>query len=79
MSIEQHFLSQDLTRLNEELLQIHNVSISMIKDAQKGDFENMGQHQTKINLAIKIIQALHNKKLKRNADATAEYINSNYF
>lgn len=78
-SIEQHFLSQDLTKLNEELLKIHNASISIIKDSQEGNFENTNEYQWNINRSVKVITALHNKKLKRDADARSEYINANYF
>lgn len=65
--------------MNEELLKIHNSSISIIKDVQEGNFANTNEYQWNINRSVKVITSLHNKKLKRDADARSEYINANYF
>lgn len=79
MAIEQHFLPTDLTQMNEELLKIHNTSINIMKDAQEGIFTNKNDYLWRINKSVQIIEALNTKKLKHDADVTAEYINANYF
>lgn len=66
MAIQDHYLPEDLTQLNEELLMLHNTSIAAIKDAQEGNFDEMKEHQYLIFRSIKIIKALHNKKIKRD-------------
>lgn len=62
MAIQEHYLAQDLDQLNEELLRLHNTSVSAIKDAQEGNLENMNEYQWKISRSIEVITALHNKK-----------------
>lgn len=66
MAIQDHYLHEDLDQLNEELLNLHNLSVSAIKDAQEGNFEDMQDYQYRINRSIKFITALHNKKRIRD-------------
>ena len=66
MAIQDHYLTEDLDQLNEELLKLHNLSVSAIKDAQEGNFEEMQDYQYRINRSIKVITALHNKKKIRD-------------
>lgn len=66
MDIQDHYLAEDLDQLNEELLNLHNLSVSAIKDAQEGNFEDMQDYQYRISRSIKIITALHNKKKFRD-------------
>lgn len=66
MAIQDHYLPEDLTRLNEELLNLHNLSITVIKNAQEGNFDNMTNHKYQIVRSIKLITALHNKKKMRD-------------
>lgn len=65
MAIQDHYLAEDLTQLNEELLKLHNTSVSAIKDAQEGNLVNMDDYQYQINRSIRVITALHNKKKMR--------------
>ncbi len=62
MAIQDHYLAEDLDQLNEELLNLHNLSVSAIKDAQEGNFEDMQDYQYRISRSIKVITALHNNK-----------------
>lgn len=66
MAIQDHYLTEDLDQLNEELLKLHNLSVSAIKDAQEGNFDNMLDYQYRITRSIKIMTALHNKKKMRD-------------
>jgi|SRR5690625_2220611 len=63
MAIQDHYLPKDLVQLNEELLRLHNMSVTVIKNAQEGNFTEMNEHQEAIGYTIKVITALHNRKL----------------
>lgn len=66
MAIQDHYLPEDLNQLSDELMKLHQTSMKILGNATDADFNDTDDHVVDLTRSLKIIKALHDKKLKRD-------------
>ncbi|MGM8213536.1 hypothetical protein ACLIBH_12235 [Virgibacillus sp. W0430] len=73
MAIEDHYLTEDLEQVSDNLEVLHTSAMNVLKGATTGDFELVEQSQISIERSRKILRALYAKKLKHDEFASVNY------
>lgn len=66
MAIQDHYLTEDLDQLADHLENLHNATMGILEGATKADFTQTEKHQVSIQQSLRVILALHEKKLKHD-------------
>jgi hypothetical protein len=66
MAIQDHYLPEDLDQLTDHLENLHKSTMGILEAATTADFTQTEQHQESIRQSLRVILALHNKKLIRD-------------
>ena len=64
--LKDHYLEEDYELLTDELDKLHRTCMNVLNDAAEANFENTKIHLQQINKSMTLLQALNNKKLKRD-------------
>jgi hypothetical protein len=66
MSIQDHYLTEDLDQLTDHLENLHKSCMGILEAATTAEFTQTDKHQVSIQQSLRVILALHNKKLKHD-------------
>lgn len=65
--LKDHYLLEDIDMRDEELVKLLKTKTDLISCALEGNFIHTKQLVDQVERSVKILEALHNKKLKRDA------------
>ena len=74
-----HYLDEDFDLTIEHQEALQKTSLQIQQCAASADFIHMQQMQDKLSVSLKILQALTEKKLKRDQMNVSETIRRSYF
>lgn len=66
MSLFNHYLPQDLDQITEHLENLHKATMGILNGAIKAEFASTKELQISIDHSLRILLALHNKKVKHD-------------
>lgn len=79
MKLKEHYLIEDNDMRDEHLSEIAKIHADIFACALEGNFIHRQQLLDKLDISLKILQALNEKKLSRDQLNASEIIRRSYF